>query len=475
MADFVLVNPPLSAQARYGRLADVGNRLPNIGLAYLAASLRQSDIDTAIIDANAVDYDIEATARAVADENPLICGLTATTISIHIAAQVAAKIKLLVPDCVIVVGGAHATALPEAVLETYRSIDYLVLGEGEVTVVEIFSEVENDGEPAAVPGVAYRDGGVVRFSKTRPLIKDLDRLPLPAWDLLPELAAYYHPSPQSVYRLPSTILFTSRGCPYRCTFCDNSVFGHRLRAHSAGRVFVMMEHLYRQHSIVDFAFHDESLFYDEGRLVELCRAIKRSGLPLSFSCQGRVDQKLQEFTLRELAGAGCWQVAFGLETGNDDLLRTLGKGTTVDQALTAVDTMRSVGISTKAFIMLGVPGETRQTLAATRDFLLKAPLDDVMISYYTPFPNTELAADVEAHGDIIGDYRHMSEHEVVFVPHGLTAPYLRDFRHKLYRRFYLRPRIIAHYLRRLREPSGRPLLRRAAWKFFRRFLFSRRA
>ncbi len=475
MADFVLVNPPLSAQARYGRLADVGNRLPNIGLAYLAASLRHSDIDTAIIDANVHGYDIEATARAVADEQPLVCGLTATTISIHIAAQIAAKVKLLAPDCVVVVGGAHATAMPEAVLDTYRSIDYLVLGEGEVTAVEIFSEVEHHGEPGAVPGVAYRDGGVVRYSKSRPLIKDLDKLPLPAWDLLPELAAHYHPSPQSVYRLPSTILFTARGCPYRCTFCDNSVFGRRLRAHSAGHVFTMMEHLYRHHSIVDFAFHDESLFIDEGRLVELCRSIKRSGLPLSFSCQGRVDQKLQEFTLRELAEAGCWQAAFGIESGNDDLLRTLGKGTTVEQALEAVAAVRKVGISTKAFIMLGVPGETRQTLAATRDFLLKAPLDDVMISFYTPFPNTELAADAENHGDIIGDHRQMSEHEVVFVPRDLTAPCLRQFRRKLYRRFYLRPRIIAHYLRRLREPSGRPLLWRAAWSFLRRFLLSRRA
>ena len=278
---------------------------------------------------------------------------------------------------------------------------------------------------------------------------------------------------QSTYRLPSTILFTSRGCPYRCTFCDRSVFGRKLRSHSATRVFEMMEHLYRHYSIVDFAFHDESLFFDEGRLVELCRHVQRSGLPLSFSCQGRVDQKLTPFALGELAKAGCWQVSFGVESGSDEILSVLGKGATVEQALETVTTVRQAGISTKAFIMLGAPGETRETLAATRDFLLRAPLDDVMIGFYTPFPGAELTAGIEEKGKLIGGYDQMSEHEVVFVPNGLDARTLTKVRRQIYRSFYLRRRVIAHYLRRLREPSARRVLLKAAWGFVRGFVLGR--
>ncbi|NLH49973.1 MAG: B12-binding domain-containing radical SAM protein [Myxococcales bacterium] len=472
MADFVLVNPPLSPEARYGKLAPVGNRLPNLGLAYLAAFLRAQGVDVAILDAAALGLDTTAAAARVAAQAPLVCGLTATTLGIRAAAELAAKIKQLSPDCVTVLGGPHVSSRPEETIESYRSIDYGVVGEGEATAWEIFREVERGGSPALVKGVVYRDGGMVRFAKRRPLFAHLDDLPQPAWDLLPPLAPTYGPSPQSTFRLPSTILFTSRGCPYKCAFCDRGVFGQKLRMHGAAYVWEMMELLYRQHSIVDFAFHDESLFIDEGRLVELCRAIQRSGLPLSFSCQARVDQIISPFALRELAKAGCWQVSFGLESGSDDMLRRLGKGTTVEQAREALRKVRAEGISTKAFIMLGAPGETADTLRATRDFVLGEPLDDVMIGFFAPFPGAELTNEIERHGRKIGGYQAMSEHQVSFVPTGLEASELEKFRRRLYRSFYLRRAVFRHYRRRLREPSSRRLLLRAAWQFLRHYAFS---
>ena len=285
MVDVVLVNPPLSARARYGGLAGVGNQLPNLGLAYLAGFLRQEDIDVTIIDAAALGLSTEDTAHAIAAAKPAICGFTATTLAIGSAAAVAAKLKLLNPECVTLIGGAHVSSRPAETLVDHWALDYAVIGEGEVTAWELFDEIQAHGDVAAVPGIAYRDEAALVRTEPRPLIDNLDDLPLPAWDLLPDLATTYMPSPQSVYRLPSTILFTARGCPYGCTFCDRSVFGRKLRQHSAARVWEMMEHLYRQFSIIDFAFHDESLLIDEGRLVELCRHIQRSHLPLSFSCQ----------------------------------------------------------------------------------------------------------------------------------------------------------------------------------------------
>jgi radical SAM superfamily enzyme YgiQ (UPF0313 family) len=155
------------------------------------------------------------------------------------------------------------------------------------------------------------------------------------------------------------------------------------------------------------------------------------------------------------------------------MLRVLGKGTTVEQGLEMLKTVRESGIATKAFIMLGAPGETAETLRATWKFVLHAPLDDVMIGFFTPFPGAELSRDIAAKGEVIGGYAKMSEHRVTFVPHGLTAAGLTRFRRRLYRRFYLRPRTFVHYLRRLREPTGRPALLAAAKNFLRHFAFTR--
>ncbi|MDP8222629.1 MAG: radical SAM protein [Candidatus Lernaella stagnicola] len=473
MSDFVLVNPPLSARARYGSLASVGNRLPNLGLAYLAAFLRDQGIETAIVDAAAMNYSVDQTAAAVQELAPRVCGVTASTLAVDVAGQIAAAVKERLPACAMIVGGAHVTSRPEQTLAEYPGFDFGVMGEAELTAVDLFDAITGGGSAASIAGVVYREDGLIRRTGPRDLIDDLDELPLPAWDLLPDLAATYAPSPQSIYRLPSTILFTARGCPYGCTFCDRSVFGRSLRLHSAKRVWEMMEHLYRHYGIIDFAFHDESLLIHEGRLVELCRYIQRSGLPISFSGQGRVDQKLSSFALRELAKAGCWQMSFGLESGSDEILRILGKGTTVARAHEALATMREAGIATKAFIMLGCPGETKETLQETRELVLSAPIDDVMIGFFTPFPGIELLKGIDWRGEIIGTFAEMSEHRVTFVPNGLTAKSLRRFRRRLYRRFYLRPGVIRQYLRRLREPSGRRVLLRAAFGFLWSALFGR--
>jgi radical SAM superfamily enzyme YgiQ (UPF0313 family) len=470
MTDFVLINPPLSAEVRYGKLAGVGNRLPNLGLAYLAGYLRAAGIDVKIIDAAALNLSAADTANMVAAERPKVCGLTAPTLAIDAVAEIAALVKLCLPGIVTVVGGPHVTSMPVETLDAYPSIDYGIIGEAEIAAVELFEEVANRGDPRGVLGLVFRDEGLVKVNPRQPLIENLDDLPRPAWDLLPDLATTYAPSPQSAYRLPSTILFTARGCPYGCTFCDRSVFGRKLRMHSAGRVFEMMEHLYRQHGIVDFAFHDESLLIDEARLVELCRHIQRSGLPISFSCQGRVDQKLTPFAVRELAAAGCWQIAFGIESGDPNILRILGKGVTPDDARAALDTMHEAGIATKGFFMLGSPGETRKTLQATWDFVLSAQLDDVMIGFFTPFPGTQLAKEIDRWGKLAGGYGQMSEHTVTFVPTTLDPEYLERLRRRLYRRFYLRRRVIRQYLRRLREPSSRRYLLHAAVSFLRRML-----
>ena len=464
--DVVLINPPISQMDRYGKLAPLGNHLPNLGLAYLAAYLRQNGVTVSILDAAALGYSIEKTARMTAEKLPLIAGLTATTMSVGRAAALASKIKQYSPDTMIVLGGPHITGAPVETMETYRSIDYGVLGEGELTVQELFQKLKAGEPPEEVDGLIFRHKGKLVRTRPRALIPDLDRLPMPAWDLLPDLAVHYRPSPQSILRLPSSILCTSRGCPYRCAFCDRSVFGNVYRGHSPQRIYDMMALLSTGYGIRDISFHDEMFFVSEKNLVELCQLIRRNDLDITWSCQTRANLTPSDFSLRLMKEAGCWQLQFGLESGSNEMLRRMQKDLSVEDYQQAIARTSAAGIRTKAFIMLGYPGETEDTLAETEKFVLESDLNDIMIGFFTPYPGIEARQDLERHGTIVGGYEKQSAHFVSFVPNGLSQDALVKARNHIYRRFYLRPKVIRSAMSRLREPSARPLLLDAARKFW---------
>jgi radical SAM superfamily enzyme YgiQ (UPF0313 family) len=465
MPEILLINPPVSLEERYGKLAPFGNTLPNLGLAYMAAFVREQGVDVEIFDAAALEFSVEKAARYAADKLPLLAGVTATTSSLDNAMALCSKIKQYAPDTNIVVGGAHITSMPERTFEKYRSIDYGVIGEGEHTLYELYGCINRNIVPEPVKGLIFRHKGDIIKTEPRPYIENLDSLPLPAWDLLPDLPTHYRPSPQSTPRLPSTILVSSRGCPYRCGFCDRSVYGNKYRSHSPERIFEMIEHLYRNYGIVDFAFHDEMFLLREKHVVQVCQHIMRSGFDLSWSCQGRGDTPVTDFGLRKMREAGCWQLQFGVESGSNDMLNQMSKDVTIRQMAETIARSADLGFSTKGFIMLGFPGETEDTLAETEEFILKARLDDVMIGFFTPFPGAEASRDVENYGRIIEGSHRWSDHFVSFVPETLTEKALYTARNRMYRKFYLRPHIIKSHAARLKDTSGRMGMAKTFMKF----------
>lgn len=471
MPDILLINPPLSRSARYGEFAGVGNELPNLGLLYLAAYMRRQGATVAVVDAPALAMDVSGVVETIRKSSPRIVGFTAVTMALSSAVACAVAAKKEFPQTPIVLGGPHITALPIQTMNEHPGIDFGVFGEGEQTFWELYCAIEKGHESGGINGLIFRQGEKVVQNPPRPLITDLDSLPIPAWDLLPDLAETYRPSPQSTFRLPSTILFTTRGCPYRCTFCDRAVFGNRVRSHSAGRVVEIMNHLHDTYGIVDFAFHDESFIYNEKRLVEICTLLIDQKRPFSWYCQGRVDQKISDETLALMKRAGCRQLQFGVESANDSILQTMGKGITVNQVSEALAQAHNAGISNKAFFIVGLFGESEKTLANTERFILEAPLDDILINFFTPFPGCEAYDQVEQYGKLSGGFDEMTEYRVAFIPDGLDAKRLVEARARMYRRFYLRPRIVKNYMKRLGEPSTRGSLVRSAFSALRSLLF----
>ncbi len=446
----VLVNPPLTTEERYGVHFQSGGRTPPLGLACLAAVLQDHQIDVRIVD-GAISNDYAATVADILSGDPDVVGVTASTVSIHNAAEVARLVKKSNWTILTLIGGPHVTAVPEKTMREFPQFDIGVLGEAEETIVTIIDCLQNACSLWSVDGLILRtDTSDARTGKRAPIIADLDSLPFPAWELLPDLATHYCPPVHTVKQLPAALLVTSRGCPSKCTFCDRSVFGNRGRAYSAAYVTDMIRVLYHEYGIREFQFRDDNFLAFRPRLVELCRLLKTENLGISWSLAGRVDMVNPEI-LRMLSEAGCWQIWYGVESGSQRILDTINKQTKLGVIRRAVQQTKDAGISPCGFFMLGMPTETADDIEATIRFSRELPLDEAHFTFFTPMPGSEVYDSVTEHGELDADWRRTNCWNPVFVPTGLTERQLVRLWKRATLGFYLRPRIIWGYLRRIRS------------------------
>jgi len=445
----VFVHPPLSLEKRYGTLAQAGYTEPPFGLCYLAAVTRQRGLNTSIVDAQALNLDVPETVTAILSAAPDYVGITITTQLIVSATTIAREIKQRNPDIKVIVGGAHVTALPKETLLDNLHFDFGVIGEGEQTLIELLDALEEAKELKSVSGLVAREPANGTFlTGKRPMIRNLDELPYPAFDLLPNMVKYYRVTTQTVNRLPALSLITSRGCPGKCTFCDTSVHGHVPRAHSAEYVADLMTTLNKEYGARTIFFDDDNFLIFKPRLKELAKILKSRQLDLTWSCMARVDTVDLE-TLEVAKSGGCWQINYGIETGSQKILDFYRKNITLEQVERAIVLTKKAGLRTKGFIMFGNPLETTESIKTTIDFIKRLDLDDVSISFFTPFPGSGIYEEVEKYGKFDKDWERMSCFDIVFVPHGFTEQELRGWVRTAYRQFYFRPKIILSYLRRL--------------------------
>jgi radical SAM superfamily enzyme YgiQ (UPF0313 family) len=444
----LLTTPPISLEERYGNLAGAGSAAPSLGILLLAAVARQEGHAVVVLEAAALNLGLEATLARVAAERPDVLGISSTTLAIFHAHALAAAAKKLLPGLRTIIGGPHVSAAPEETMRRFPAFDLAVLGEGEATLAALLTTLAGAGELAAVQGIVYRAGEALQSTAPRPFLRDLDQLPLPAWDLLEGFPGRYAPAPFKVRQLPAASLVSSRGCPNHCIFCDRSVFGARCHGHSADYVVTMMQALQRDYGVREFSFEDDTFVTFKKRLNEICDKLIAARMGISWTCLGRVDHVTPE-NLALMQRAGCWQISFGIESGNQAILDTIGKGVTLEQIRSAIAATRQAGLLAKGFFIVGHPGETAATLQQTIDFALELPLNDISVTMLTPFPGTELYRRAAEFGTFDDDWRKLNLLNAVFIPHGLTAADLLRAQQELTRRFYLRPRVIADYAGRL--------------------------
>ncbi len=430
--DVMLINPYDENAVKNG----LGFITPPLNLMYLASSLEDASFSVEIIDDDLLQMGYEKVSEKMAKVNPQIVAITATTSTVKTAIKYMKSIKKLLPNSLSVIGGPHPTFMPLEVLKD-SVIDVVVMGEGEETLVDLASNYidKNNYDLENIRGIAYPHHENVKFTQPRPLIKDLDSLPLPARHLIP-FDSY------GVSKDQSGGMITSRGCVFSCGYCSSSlIMGKKFRARSPQNVVDEMEELVYQYKIRDIAFMDDTFLLNKRRARDIAQEIEDRNLDVSFVASSRVDM-VDSSLLKKLKTSGMSTLYYGVESGSQRVLDIMKKGITLKQAEDAVVSAKNAGLKVLTSFILGYPGETEEDINKTINFSIKLNPDYSQYSILTPFPGTPIY--YELHNEGLISTRNWDEYTVLqpvlnYEKMGLTRKMVKRKLVEAYLKFYARP------------------------------------
>jgi len=393
-----------------------------LGLGYIAGVLEKNDYQVKVLDCLAEGFNNE-----IKKDKYIIYGLSSAKIKRKIekflpdvvgiscpfslqypfALEVAKITKEVNKEIITILGGAHPSSVPEEVLKD-KEIDFVVIGEGEETIINLLSALKENREFNHIDGLGYRiDERIVINPKTR-YIQDLDSIPFPAWHLFPMEEYFKVNMPHGIdSRPPSTNMITSRGCPARCIFCSiHSIFGFEYRARSKDNVISEIEFLKKEYSIKEIQFEDDNLTLDKKRAKEIFKGIIEKKLNISWTAPNGIALWALDNELIELMKeSGCRHIALGIESGVQEVLdKVIHKPLNLKTVKPLIEKLSEVKIKTTAFFVVGFPQETYSQIKNTLRFALSLPVDDINVYFATPYPNTELYNIAKEKGLFTSDF-----------------------------------------------------------------------
>jgi len=421
--------------------------VPPLGLAYLAGSMEKQGFEARILDAYAEGLTWSEFDERVKASRAQIIGFTGmspvidtTYMAIRIARPYAKYI---------IIGGPHATAYKEKVFEQCPELDIAIYGEGEETLPELVSALEKGKSIKGMPGVITRQGK----GPPRELVKDLDSLPFPARHLIPNQLYRY---PLSPGRRVTTMIAT-RGCPFSCTFCDTSVFGHLYRARSPENVIEEMDLAVNRYWAQTIIFYDDLFTVKKSWVLSFCKEIAKRKLKVDWKCESRVDI-IDEEMLAAMKEAGCTLIAYGVESGNQKTLDYFQKKVTIEDARRAFRLTKKAGIKPMAYFILGAPVETWEDSLKSIEFAIELDPAYVQFSILSPTYGTRAYEEAVAHGwlaevDARNPYDRDLKRPVMLSPNWNEKKLNRIVK-IAYRRFYLRPAYILRTIYSFKNLGG---------------------
>ena len=448
----MLINPPVSFDVFYGEwdMSDVKSSSPPLGILSLASMIRKYGYEVKVVDAHADSMSISDIRSAVDYHMPDVVGITAMTVMIDAAAEIAEAVKEEHKNITTILGGVHVTAEPSETLRRYDSFDFGVVGEGEVVFMDFLEAMWKNKPYKGVQSLVWREGEKINVNPRRAFFKGLDEFPPPAFDLVPNLFNHYRLSVFGTKKFKSVGLVTSRGCTGKCTFCDLGVVGRGYRANTASYLIALMKEVWRKYGVTDFLFYDDLFVGSRPRLKEICETIIREKLPFTWSCCARVDF-IHVDMLKLMKDAGCWMIEYGIESGSQRIIDSMRKNISKEKIRETINATYAAGIVTKGNFIFGNPGEDHWSIRESIDFACSIRLTYFQHTFLTPLPGSELYETAGAYGQFDPDWSRMNTFAINFIPTGFTRQQLVNYSKYAWRRFYLRPRIIWQELKKLRS------------------------
>ncbi|MBE0428673.1 MAG: radical SAM protein [Thermoleophilia bacterium] len=465
--DVLIVNPPspdgtvyMREICRCGRQSREGMIWPQTSLAFIAGAVDER-FSVDIVDCIGENIDWPRFEEILRQKRPryLVTYLISSIIYNDLrAARLAGEL-----GATTIAIGPHVTTMPESIAD-FPEVDYAIRGEVEETIVELLDHLEEGSEPAGVKGIAYCRGGSVTVTGDRPLLEDLGKLPRPRQDLLP-LDHYRMPMIDG----PFTMVTTSRGCPYPCIFCRKmALWGNRVRLRPVDDIFAELLWL-NELGVDNVVFLADLFTVNRKQVIDLCKRIVEARLPLKWQCNSRVDH-IDEELLAWMKRAGCWQIAFGLESGSQEVLDRARKEIAIEQAKTAIDLVDRFGIKSWGYFIIGLPGETKETIRATIDLAKRLPLNLALFHVAVPYPGTEFSDLAREHGWLLSDRWEdldMNYSAIVEYPQ-LPAKEIDRWAKRAFLEWYLRPAPALRLLGSVRDARtlkavGRNIVRHLRW------------
>ncbi|MBI2118355.1 MAG: radical SAM protein [Elusimicrobia bacterium] len=424
--------------------------MPPLGMATIAACLEKEGHSVKILDTLAMKIamdDLKDYLQTYYREEPDFIGLTGTTVTISFTYQTAQICKEIYPKTKIILGGVHASEKPHEAIN-HNSVDYVVRGEGEFTFLDIIQ-----GEKLSkIKGLTYKENEKIIDNPDRELIPNLDILPIPAYHLLP--IKRYYPTAGTNKKMPAISIITSRGCPGKCTFCYQP-YGSLQRQRSPKKIYEEIEYLVNSFGIKEICFYDDNFTTQKPKIRELCQMLIEKGMNkrIVWSCFSRVDWA-DISLLKIMKQAGCHQIMYGIESGDQNILDNIKKQVTLDKIRKAIQWTKEAKIDVRATFMFGNPGETEQSMKKTIDFAIEIDPEFVVFNVASPNPGTEMY-EWAVKNNMLKSQK--------WEEYDLTTPTLKlptvsnekikEYYSLGYRRFYLRPSYMLKKLLRVRNLS----------------------
>ncbi|MBA2881212.1 magnesium-protoporphyrin IX monomethyl ester (oxidative) cyclase [Desulfosalsimonas propionicica] len=423
------------------------NRMAPLGLLSMAAYLEREGHTVFVHDCLGpkASPKPDVNVDAILKQQPDLVGFSATTSGFPDAYAMACRIKKQAPGVEIIFGGVHISALGARLLEDFAQIDYLCMNEGEQTLAKL----ANGTNPGQIPGLIWRENNRVVENPGQAFLPDLDTLPFPAYEKLAGFPKGYNLPLFSYIKAPGATMVTSRGCPYQCSYCDRSVFKSQFRYNSAEYIYEHMRYMRTRFGIRHLNIYDDLFTLRRGRIARLCDLLASRPLGMQFNCAVRVGHTDDEL-LEMLKAAGCLMVSLGIETGDPDLLEVHKPGVYLDAVKETVRRIQAAGLRAKGLFMMGLPGESVESIRKTSDFVMSLGLDDMNMAKFTPFHGAPVWKTISGQGAMEEDWRKMNCLNFVFVPSEIGSRQVLD---RLYnehvKRFYSDPCWRKKFTRRL--------------------------